>query len=143
MGHCPGPLHRRDDKRASLHISRGRKGIVFHCFAGCAADDIRGALGLEWPDLFDGDEAPHRTPYRSWLMDGEQRTAARRRLHELHGEGCDRLHQMQDFVDALAPRLMFLPASSEADALRKPFHEKLGDIRHLESILTRIERCFR
>lgn len=39
---CKCPVH--DDDRASLSLSRGDKGIVFHCHAGCAQTDVLDAL---------------------------------------------------------------------------------------------------
>jgi hypothetical protein len=43
--HCPGPLHRNGDRNPSLSLKDGRNGRpVFHCFAGCAYEDIVKAL---------------------------------------------------------------------------------------------------
>lgn len=45
------PAH--EDRNASLSVRQGEKGAVLQCHAGCATDDIRIALDLNWPDLFD------------------------------------------------------------------------------------------
>lgn len=45
------PAH--DDRNASLSIDQGEKGAVLQCHARCSTDDIRIALDLNWPDLFD------------------------------------------------------------------------------------------
>lgn len=45
------PAH--DDRNASLSITQGEKGAVLNCHARCQTDDIRIALDLNWPDLFD------------------------------------------------------------------------------------------
>src|SRR5262249_37238789 len=41
-GMCRCPAH--DDKNPSLHISDGRKGVVFHCFASCSQERVIEAL---------------------------------------------------------------------------------------------------
>ena len=50
---CICPSHH--DKEASLTISKGEKGTVVHCHAGCETADILGAVGLSLKDLFDDD----------------------------------------------------------------------------------------
>ncbi len=45
MCRCPGPLHRNGDRNPSLSVTDGRNGRpLFHCFAGCAYDEIVTAL---------------------------------------------------------------------------------------------------
>jgi hypothetical protein len=41
---CPGPLHRNGDRTPSLSVKDGRSGLLLHCFAGCAYDEIVTAL---------------------------------------------------------------------------------------------------
>jgi hypothetical protein len=42
---CPGPLHRNGDRSPSLSVKDGRNGRpLFHCFAGCAYEDIAKTL---------------------------------------------------------------------------------------------------
>jgi putative DNA primase/helicase len=43
---CPVPTHGkgRGDLRPSLAVSDGERGLVYHCFAGCSAADIRAAI---------------------------------------------------------------------------------------------------
>ena len=48
---CICPSH--NDKEASLTISRGEKGTVVHCHAGCNTADVLGAVGLSMRDLFE------------------------------------------------------------------------------------------
>ncbi len=52
---CRCPAH--DDKQASLTISKGEKGIVLYCHAGCATSDVLKAAGLNTNDLFYGDSS--------------------------------------------------------------------------------------
>ena len=47
---CRCPAHA--DKRHSLSVREGNKGIILKCFAGCEARDIVGAMGLKMADLF-------------------------------------------------------------------------------------------
>jgi putative DNA primase/helicase len=45
MCRCPGPLHRNGDRNPSLSVKDGCNGRpLFHCFAGCAHDEIVTAL---------------------------------------------------------------------------------------------------
>jgi hypothetical protein len=44
------PAH--EDKRQSLSVANGEKGIILKCFAGCGVKDIAGKLGLKMGDLF-------------------------------------------------------------------------------------------
>ena len=48
MARCPA----HDDKHPSLSISEGDKGLLIHCFSGCAAQDVCTALGINMRDLF-------------------------------------------------------------------------------------------
>ena len=47
---CTCPAH--SDKQASLTITQGNKGTLFHCHAGCSLDEILSAAGLELKDTF-------------------------------------------------------------------------------------------
>lgn len=45
------PAH--EDKSPSLSITEADGGkVLLHCFSGCHAGDVLGAIGLEWKDLF-------------------------------------------------------------------------------------------
>lgn len=50
------PAH--DDRHASLSVAQGRQGVVAHCHAGCAIENIARAIGLDVADLFDRDPEP-------------------------------------------------------------------------------------
>lgn len=54
MARCP--CH--DDKKQSLSIGRGEKGVVMKCHAGCETSDIAERVGLKLSDLFDEQEKP-------------------------------------------------------------------------------------
>src|SRR5262249_49785057 len=41
-GMCKCPCH--DDRTASLHVSKGEKGVVFYCHTGCSQDAVLAAL---------------------------------------------------------------------------------------------------
>ena len=51
------PAH--DDRKASLSISAGDKGIVLYCQAGCETETVVAALGLTLSDLFAASLQPH------------------------------------------------------------------------------------
>lgn len=57
---CPS----HDDRQASLSVSRGEKGAVLKCHAGCQTADIVRALGLTMASLFDDDGRDNREPGR-------------------------------------------------------------------------------
>lgn len=45
------PAH--DDKKQSLSVKQGDKGVVLKCYAGCGVRDICARMGIEMKDLFD------------------------------------------------------------------------------------------
>ncbi|GAB1394908.1 hypothetical protein MASR1M60_30720 [Rhodocyclaceae bacterium] len=57
------PAH--DDKGPSLSICETADGrVLLHCFAGCSAAEVVGAVGLEMQDLFPPREISHAGPER-------------------------------------------------------------------------------
>ncbi|MBA4355866.1 MAG: hypothetical protein C0409_14365, partial [Novosphingobium sp.] len=44
--HCPVKSHgkRRGDRRPSLSVNDGDKGVILHCFAGCDPRDVIAAI---------------------------------------------------------------------------------------------------
>lgn len=42
-----------EDRSPSLSVTRGSKGVILNCHAGCATEDVVSALGLTMADLFD------------------------------------------------------------------------------------------
>lgn len=53
LARCPGPLHRRGDRKPSLSIGATDDGtVLIHCFGGCGPTEILGVIGLELKDLF-------------------------------------------------------------------------------------------
>ncbi|MFO2466114.1 virulence-associated protein E [Pseudomonas sp. 15FMM2] len=55
------PAH--DDKNPSMAISEALDGtILLKCWAGCSAQNIVSAIGLELRDLFPGKKQPRRGP---------------------------------------------------------------------------------
>ena len=68
---CICPSH--NDKEASLTISKGGKGTVVHCHAGCETADILGAVGLSLKDLFDDDPIQTGERWRAYVEGREKR----------------------------------------------------------------------
>ncbi|WP_298174580.1 toprim domain-containing protein [Novosphingobium sp.] len=61
-GMCRCPAH--EDRTPSLSVTLGSRAILFHCFAGCANDEVLAALaqrGVKASSLFDGRTEPIRT----------------------------------------------------------------------------------
>lgn len=68
---CICPSH--NDKEASLTISKGEKGTVVHCHAGCETADVLGAVGLSLKDLFEDDPFQTGERWRSYVEGREKR----------------------------------------------------------------------
>ena len=69
IARCPA----HEDRTASLSIAEGDDGrVLMHCFGGCAAADVVGALGMTLGDLF-----PERPRDLSPLGRAQRREAAR------------------------------------------------------------------
>jgi len=58
-------------RKVSIAESGGK--VLVHCFAGCKAEDVIGAVGLTWADLF---------PPRHWPDSPEERRQQRRAIRE-------------------------------------------------------------
>ena len=54
------PAH--EDKTPSLAVKEQDGKIILHCFAGCAVDDICGAVGMSLSDLFPPNETRYDRP---------------------------------------------------------------------------------
>lgn len=67
---CICPAH--NDKEASLTISKGDRGTVVHCHAGCETADVLGAVGLTMKDLFD-DDLSQKSSWKSYVESREKR----------------------------------------------------------------------
>ena len=69
---CLCPAH--NDREASLTISRGEKGTVVHCHAGCETADVLGSVGLSLKDLFEGDPVQNTGErWRAYVESREKR----------------------------------------------------------------------
>lgn len=57
------PAH--SDRGPSLSVTERDGKLLFHCFAGCEAEDVLGAVGLSWSDVLperDGEARPQPIP---------------------------------------------------------------------------------
>lgn len=68
---CGCPAH--PDAQASLTVTKGRKGILLHCHAGCTLNDILAASGLEKKDLFYDDSSNKGIDWRHYIEARERR----------------------------------------------------------------------
>jgi hypothetical protein len=76
--HCPA----HDDASPSLTVGVGDKSqVLFHCFANCSADEILGAVSLNFPDLYPPDTKfassgrglqTNRHPQPRWARPGNE-----------------------------------------------------------------------
>jgi len=66
------PAH--DDRKASLSIKQGDKGVVLFCHAGCETRSIAAALGIEVKDLFD--DRPNGNGHRQIVTAYDYRDAS-------------------------------------------------------------------
>lgn len=66
---CICPAHA--DAHASLTITRGERGTLIHCHAGCEVDDILKAVGLKKRDLFTEDTVETKEPWRTFIENRE------------------------------------------------------------------------
>lgn len=69
---CVCPAH--NDREASLTISKGKRGTLVHCHAGCETADVLGAVGLKMSDLYD-EERPqiNNEKWRAYVENRENR----------------------------------------------------------------------
>lgn len=76
------PAH--PDKSPSLSVAKGQRGIVFHCHAGCAPDDVIAKMELRWSDLFAEGSTPNtKIRRRDWrAIELESYACATRLQHE-------------------------------------------------------------
>ena len=56
-----------------VSIAESDNRVLVHCFAGCKAEDVIGAVGLKWADLM---------PPRHWPQSPEERRQASRAMRE-------------------------------------------------------------
>lgn len=68
---CVCPCH--NDKRASLSISMGDKGILFRCFAGCDTEDILSAKGLKLKDTFYDSKPDNSEVWKAYVEKREKK----------------------------------------------------------------------
>lgn len=67
---CICPAH--NDKKASLSVSRGEKGILFRCHAGCTLDSILNAVSLSASDIF-YDNENRKSGWKAYVEAREKR----------------------------------------------------------------------
>jgi hypothetical protein len=91
------PAH--EDRKPSLHIHEGQRGVLVKCFAGCTVDEVCTALGLKVRDLF----YEGTTDTQVWQEQKRQRVEKHfweRHIRFLSGVFTDRLREAEAFVSA-------------------------------------------
>lgn len=113
---CPS----HPDRRPSLSIRQGERGILLRCWsAGCTAEQVCAALGIRVADLFDG---PPATPEQLAILNAERKAkAAQERRERAVGRAQrDRVWKLQQLADSLGANLVLRPNDI---ALGKLFHD--------------------
>ena len=120
------PAH--PDRKPSLAIAEGRKGVLIKCMShGCETKDILAVLGLTFADLFEGKPLDHKLIRQ--IRDAEEKhdreEIARRRLKL-------RALDQRDYWDKVSQHLGRRMAAGED--LAKRFHQALFYMRRCEQI---------
>lgn len=113
---CPG----HPDRKPSLHIAQGSKGVLLRCWsAGCTAMQITAAMGIKLADLFDG---PPASPEQIAELQQQRRATAsfQRVTRQLDRESRHDLFRLERLRDSLGARLLRRPNDAE---LARLFHE--------------------
>jgi hypothetical protein len=121
------PAH--PDRKPSLAIAEGRKGILLKCMShGCETKDILGALGMTFADLFEGKPVDH-------VMMRQIRAAEEKHDEEVRKRRSLKLLALdeRDRWERLANRLAERMAHCE-DIDQAYFHRALFYMRRCESI---------
>lgn len=81
MARCPA----HEDRRASLCIKAGEKGVVLKCHAGCATEDVVKAMGLTMRDLFSDSPEPRSSRAASKPADKPEKAKEAARAPRVYG----------------------------------------------------------
>ena len=112
MACCPA----HDDRNPSLSIKEGQDGrVLVHCFAGCGASDVLGAVGMELRDLMPEGPLDHFKRPAGWAE-------RERRLKDAAYEQARRDFMFLDICDGArkaGERLSRETMQREADAWRR------------------------
>jgi hypothetical protein len=116
VAHCPS----HEDRNPSLSISEREGRILLHCHAGCTAEAIVAALGLELHDLFEGEGESDTTSGNTSTRQQSGCTlaefAAAKQLPEdfLRSHGVDQI----TYLKRPAVRFAYLDDAGVAEAVR-------------------------
>lgn len=114
---CPACEGR--SRKLSIAESDGR--VLLHCFGGCTAADVLGAVGLGWKDIM---------PPRSWPMSREEQRRASRAIREAGWRAALATLSLESKIVALAARdihyLGGLQSSRDLDRLSLAV-ERIGE----------------
>lgn len=140
------PAH--EDKRASLSICEGDKGLLLKCHAGCDVKSIAGALGLKLADLFHDKAAPSSRPARPVKAAAKATPAPARRPLATGPTEKARIVATYDYTDAMGKLIYQVVRMDPKDfRQRRPDKAKpggwnwsLGDTRRVLFRLTAVRR---
>ncbi len=109
---CPVPTHGkgRGDLRPSLAVSDGERGLIYHCFAGCEAAEVRIAidrLDLSGPLPTLSKPQPRRATPRTTTADAR---ALWRSARPTPGTPVESYLRARGFAETPPPTIRFLPS---------------------------------
>ncbi|GAB6048461.1 hypothetical protein JCM19379_22900 [Methyloparacoccus murrellii] len=131
LASCPTAAHQHGDRSRGLSIREGDdRRVLVHCFSGCSAAEVVGALGLELADLFP-DRAityPHQSPRGGLIGRGRVPRVPWRDFFE--GIEHDLRACSLAFGD-LAAGVVFSPADATSIAkLASHLADEIAEVRH-------------
>lgn len=125
---CPS----HEDRRPSLSIAQGERGVLLRCWAGCRTEQVMAAIPLPMAALFDDAQLSPNTRAEAMRLRRE-RDAATRAAHHAECERNRELLGLERLRDALGAKLARSPDDAE---LGKLFHRACDRLHEAETITT-------
>jgi len=134
--HCPGPLHKRNDRNKSLSVKDGPDHrALLNCFAGCTVTSILNELGLTKRDLFV--KGPPLTAAE--CKEAALRERSRRKWEEAQRLAARRVRDWTHLRDEFGSELAALPDGDGREReLTRLYHFTLDRLRAVEAEQTRL-----
>lgn len=131
LGNCPS----HNDRRPSLSITQGERGVLLKCWAGCRTEDVIAAISLPMSALFSDAQLSPNTRAKAIRL-RQNRDAASKAEHHAACERNRELLRLERLRDALGAKLARSPDDREIGML---FHRACDALREAET--ARHEKC--
>jgi hypothetical protein len=137
MAKCPA----HPDRKPSLAIAEGRKGILLKCMSnGCETKLILSVLGLTWADLFEG-KPLDKVLMRQIREQEEKHEREMQRRRELKNLALEQAGMWEAVVSRLGGLLALFP---DDERLARLFHKSLALQRRCEALADALDfKCAR